>query len=87
VKRHIRKGWGVFSRCVRYEVGNKTKIRLWHDLWRGDQPLGGTFSELFSIACCKEVCMTDNLQFSNEHLQLNLSFIKPVHRCMIGRWR
>jgi hypothetical protein len=65
VWKHIRRGWGVFSRFVRYEVGDGTKIRFWHDLWCGDQPLKESFSELFSIACCKEAWVADHLQFSN----------------------
>jgi hypothetical protein len=40
---------GSFYRSVRYTVGNGLKIRFWHDLWCGDQPLKVTFSELFSI--------------------------------------
>jgi hypothetical protein len=50
----MRRGWGVFSRFVRYKVGDGSKIRFWHDLWYGDRPLKAFFPELFSIAHCKE---------------------------------
>lgn len=29
-------GGEFFSRFVRYEVGDGTQIRFWHDLWCGD---------------------------------------------------
>lgn len=37
----------IVSRFVRYEVGNGSKIRCWHDLGCWDQPLKVTFLELF----------------------------------------
>jgi len=36
VWKHIRKRWGVFLRYIRYEVGDGTKIRFWHNAWCGD---------------------------------------------------
>jgi hypothetical protein len=57
---------------------NGTKIRFWHNLWCEDQQLKESFPELFSIACYKEVWVADHLQFSNENIQWNISFIKPV---------
>jgi hypothetical protein len=31
----IRKGWENFSKFLRYEVGDGSRIRFWHDLWCG----------------------------------------------------
>jgi hypothetical protein len=56
-------------------VEDGTKIRLWYDLWFGDQPLKESFPELFTIACCKEVWVADNMRFSNGNHQCNESFI------------
>jgi hypothetical protein len=36
VCKHIRRWWDVFSRYIGYEVGDGSKIRLWHDAWRRD---------------------------------------------------
>jgi hypothetical protein len=36
VWKHIKREWGAFSRFVRYEVRDGTKIRFLHDLWCGD---------------------------------------------------
>jgi hypothetical protein len=53
--------WGVFSRFVRYEVGNRSKIMFCHDLWCGEQPLKVTFLELFSILRCLEAWVADHV--------------------------
>jgi hypothetical protein len=54
VWKYVRREWGVFSRFVRYEVGDGSTIKFSHDLWCGDEPLKVTFSELFSIATMSE---------------------------------
>jgi hypothetical protein len=36
VWKHIKRGRGVLLRFVRYEVGDGTKIRFWHDSWYVD---------------------------------------------------
>ena len=46
-------------------MGDRTKIRLRHDSWCGDQPLKKPFSEFFSIACCKEAWIADYVQVFN----------------------
>jgi hypothetical protein len=65
-------------RFVRYEVGDGSKIRLWHDLCCWDKPLKESFSELFSIACCNEVWVADNMQLSNGDIKWNVSVIRSV---------
>jgi hypothetical protein len=67
---------GVFSSFVIYNVGDESKIRFWHDLWCGDQPLKTSFPNLFSIACCKDVWVVDHMQNS---LQWNIFFTRKVY--------
>jgi hypothetical protein len=50
VWKNIKRGWGNFPRFVRFEMGEKSKIWCWHDVWCGDQPLNQAFLVLFSIA-------------------------------------
>jgi hypothetical protein len=76
---YIRRGWGRFSRSLKYEVGDGSKIRFWHDLWCGYQPLNVNFSEIISIARCKEAWVADHMQFFNVNLQCNISFRRPLH--------
>jgi hypothetical protein len=70
----IRRGWGVFTRSLSFEVGNGSHIRFWHDIWFGDQSLKEAFPELFHIARCKEAWVMDNMQVSNGFIQWNVPF-------------
>jgi hypothetical protein len=63
VWKNIRRGWGVFSRFIRFEVRDGSKTRFWYDVWHGDQTLKATFSDLFSISRFKEALVADHLQF------------------------
>jgi hypothetical protein len=46
-------------------VGDGFKIRFWHYLWCGNQPLKTASSDLFCIARCKEAWVVDHMQFFN----------------------
>jgi hypothetical protein len=74
-----KEGWEVFSRFVIYEVGDGSKVRFWHDLWCGEQSLKISYSDLFSIARCKDAWVADHMQFRNGNLQWNIFFTRPVH--------
>jgi hypothetical protein len=65
VLKYILRRWGVFSRFIKHEVGDGSKIRFWHNVWCGDQPLKEAFPKLFSIASCKEAWVVDKMQISN----------------------
>jgi hypothetical protein len=68
----------LFLRFVKYEVGDGSKIRLWHNLWCGDQRMKEVFPELFSIARCEEAWLANNMQFSNGIIQWNVSFLRSI---------
>ena len=59
VWKHIWRGWEVFSRCIKFGVGDGTHIRFWHDIWCGEQSLKEAFPELFRIASNKEAWVKD----------------------------
>jgi len=44
-----------------------------------DKNLRPTFLVLFSIAHCKDSSVADHMQFSNDTLQWNITFIKSLH--------
>jgi hypothetical protein len=66
VWKHIRRGWKIFSKFIRFKVGDGTQIRFWHDVWCGDQPLKESFPVLFHIARKKEAWVSDHMQIMNE---------------------
>jgi hypothetical protein len=70
-------------RFVIYEVGDGSNIRFWHDVWCGNQPMKEAFPE-FSIAHCKEAWVADNMQFSNDVIQWNVSFLRFIKDWEVG---
>lgn len=52
--KHIRSGWEIFSRFIKFEVGNDRCIRFWHDLWCGDVILRRRFLNFFAYAGLKK---------------------------------
>ena len=47
--KNIMRGWGKFSSHTKFEVGDGTKVRFWHDLWREDKALKKVFPNLYGI--------------------------------------
>jgi hypothetical protein len=78
VWKHVRRRWGVFSRFIRFEVGDGSHISFWHDVWCGDHSLKDTFPGLFHIAQRKEARVMDNLQVSNGVMHWNVPFLRVV---------
>jgi hypothetical protein len=48
---------------TKFEVGDGSKIRFWHDWWCGDVALLEAFSNLFGITCVKVASVTTHLEF------------------------
>jgi hypothetical protein len=78
VWKHIRRGWELFSKFIRFEVGDGTRIRFWQDVWCGDQPLKESFPVLFRIARNKEAWVSDHMQITNEEIHWNVQFFREV---------
>jgi len=74
----IRRGWETFSKFVRYEVGNRSKISFWHDLWCVDSLLNISYPDLFSFSRSKDVWVWDSLQFRDENIHWNVIVIRPI---------
>ena len=68
---------GEFSKFVRFEVGEGSRVWFWHEVWCGDHTLKEAFLMLFSIACFMEALVADLVQLSNNS-QSGISFIRAV---------
>jgi hypothetical protein len=72
-------GLGKLSSHTRFEVGDDSKIRFWHDVWCGDQALKIAFPKLFNIARFKEDAMADHFELSSASYQWNVNFLRAAH--------
>jgi hypothetical protein len=77
--KNIRKGWSLFCRYTRCELGDGSKIRFWDDTWCGESPLKVAFPALFVIAREKNAFVADHLDYSSGSLQWDVSFIRAAH--------
>jgi hypothetical protein len=70
--------WGIFSNFVFFKVGDGYCIRLWHDVWCGEDALKSSILELYVIARDKEALVSDYLESSRTSINWNPSFIKEI---------
>jgi hypothetical protein len=76
--KHIRRGWDLFARNVRFEVGLGLKILFWHDTWCKNQPLKHAFPSLYRIARYKEAWVKDNFIWRNGAVEWNAIFVRSI---------
>jgi hypothetical protein len=62
--KNIRKGWGKFCHHTRFEVGDGSNVKFWHDLWYVDMALKDAFPVLFGIARVKDTPDETHMEIS-----------------------
>jgi hypothetical protein len=70
----IRAGWDKFSRMLKFEVGDGTRVRFWDDVWCTDGSLKEAYPELFRIARNKDACVADNFQRQGDSIHWEVTF-------------
>ncbi|RVW47359.1 Ribosome maturation factor RimM [Vitis vinifera] len=55
----LRKEWEVVKSRLFFVVGNGKRIKLWKDIWCGDEPLCVSFPSLFALAVSKDAWVKD----------------------------
>jgi hypothetical protein len=78
LRNNNRKGWGKVRRHIRFEVGDSSKIRFWHDLWCGDMTLKDAFPVLFGTACAKDAPVKAYMELLGSVIQWNVSFARSA---------
>jgi hypothetical protein len=70
----IHSGWDKFSRMLKFEVGDGSRIRFWDDVWCTDGSLRDAYLELFRLARDKEACVADNFQRLGASIHWEVTF-------------
>jgi hypothetical protein len=60
-------------------VGDRSKVRFWHDMWRRDKAPKEAFSVLFGIACVKDASIAAHFELFGGSNQWKVSFVKAAH--------
>jgi mannosylglycoprotein endo-beta-mannosidase len=77
--RFISKGWGVFSKHIRFKVGSGAQISFWHDVWCGELPLSITFPMVYSVSHCKEAMVAEYLIEVGGDVTWNVPFSRAAN--------
>ena len=64
-------------------MGDGSRTRFWHGIWRGDRPLKEYFPELFCLLTNKDAMVVDLRSVS---INTFIGTLTSLGLCMIGRW-
>ena len=70
----IHSGWDKFSRMLKFEVGDGSRIRFWPNVWCIDGSLKDVYPELFCLARDKNACVADNFQQLGDSIHWEVTF-------------
>ena len=59
----------------RYDVGDGTRVRFWHDLWQGETPLKERYLNLY-LTRDSEAIVADYVEFRHENF-----YWTPLFNC------
>ena len=74
----IHSKWDKFSRMLKFEVGDRSHIRFWDDVWCSGEPLKEAFPELYHIARIKEATVADSIHFWGDFVHQEVKFTRLV---------
>ncbi|KAF5452893.1 hypothetical protein F2P56_021410 [Juglans regia] len=72
--KHIRRGWVVFHRHTRLQLGTGSKIGFWKDAWCNNSVLQDLFPSLFLIASTKDATVAEVMEVSGGNIHWNINF-------------
>ena len=77
VWKSIRSGWMDFSKFLRFDVGDGTKVKFWEDEWCRDCALKVAYLELYGISLTKESLVSKVMWFSDGQLHCDFQLRHP----------
>ena len=75
----IRKGWLNFSKFLRYDVGDGTRVKFWVYVWCRDCPLKEVFPDLYNISRTRDASVSEVLCYANGRIFWDLQFRRLVN--------
>ena len=77
VWKSIRSGWLDFSKFLRFDVGDGTRVKFWEDVWCRDCSLKEAFPDLNSISWTRASSVSEVMHFSDGRLHWDIQFYHP----------
>lgn len=69
-----RKGWNIFEKHLKFEVGDGACICFWFDVWSGESPLCMAFPIVFNMAGNQQAPVSEVLYRANGVVTWNVTF-------------
>ena len=68
----IRSGWLKFSKFLRYDVGDGTRVKSWDDVWFRDRPLKEAFTDLYNISRTRDASVFEVMCYANGRISWDI---------------
>jgi len=65
---NIRRGWSLFFSHTRFELGDRSNIRFWDDVWCGELTLKEASPALYGFAREKDAFVAAHFDFASGSL-------------------
>ena len=75
----IRSGWLNFSKLLRYDVGDGTRVNFWKHVWSGDCILKEAFPEFYCISRARDSSTVKVMCLSDGRIHWDVQFCRIVH--------
>ena len=72
--RLIRSGWLNFSKLLRYDVGDGTRVKFWKHVWCGDCTLKEAFLDLYFLSRASDSLVVEVMCWSDGRIHWNFHF-------------
>ena len=76
--RFIRGGWLNFSKLLRYDVGDGTRVKFWQHVWCGDCTLKKAFPYLFCVSRARDSSVAEVMCWFGGRMHCNFHFCHPL---------
>ena len=76
--RFIRGGWLNFSKLLRYDVGDGTRVKFWQHVWCGDCTLKKAFPYLFCVSRARYSSVAEVMCWFGGRMHCKFQFCHPL---------
>ena len=79
LRKFIRSDWLNFSKLLRHDVGDGTRVKSWEHVWCGDCTLKEAFPEFYQISRARDSSIAEVMCFSTVRIYWDVQFCHSEH--------
>ena len=74
---------GAYGVClwkfIQYEMGDRTRVKFWDDVWCRDRPLKEVFPDLYNISRTRDASVSKVMRYANGRVSWDIRFHRLVN--------